>query len=171
MENSIDTEAKNAAFELSGLIYGITLDGVVNWNEFQVLKNWCRDYEPLCKIKAFQRLYEDIRPIIDGGKVNSEEMEQIKQLLIAFLEEIACEADQSSNLHFLKGLFHGVLASGDINTYEIYKLNQWLEKNSHLRAQSPFDEMFEIVDKVLEDKKVDDSEAKRLKEFFSKHLV
>lgn len=171
MENSIDTEAKNAAFELSGLIYGITLDGVVDWNEFQALKNWCKDYEHLCRIDAFQKLYNDIKPIIDDGKVNSEELEQIKQLLIAFLEDIATEADHSSNLHFLKGLFHGVLASDDINTYEIYKLNQWLEKNSHLRSHPPFDELFEIVGKALEDKKVDDSEAKRLKEFFATHLV
>ncbi|GAB3220157.1 hypothetical protein J0A67_05470 [Algoriphagus aestuariicola] len=170
MKTPTITEGKNAAYHLSGLIYGISLDGVVNRNEFQALKNWCRDYEPLCEMEAFQTLYTEIKPIIDNGQVNSEELTQIRLILGNFLEQFGGRTD-SSNLHFLHGLFQGVLASGDVNTYEIYKLRQWLEKNSELKAQAPFDELFELIDRVLEDEKVDDDEAKQLKAFFSKHLV
>ncbi len=170
MENPKITEGKNAAYQLSGLIYGVSLDGVINRNEFQALKNWCQEYEHLCEIEAFQKLYCVVKPIVDDGQVNSEELEQIRNILTGFLEQFGGRTD-SSNLHFLHGLFQGILASGDVNTYEIYKLNQWLEKNTALKTQAPYDELFWLVQRVLEDQKVDDAEAKRLKEFFSTHLV
>ncbi|MBN7812991.1 hypothetical protein J0A68_18690 [Algoriphagus sp. H41] len=171
MENPNVTEGKNAALQLAGLIYGVSLDGVVNWNEFQALKDWCREYERLAEQENFQNLYSQIRPIIDDGNVNSEELEQIREILEDFLDRQGVEKDPSTNIHFLGGVFHGIVASGDVNTYEIYKLNQWLEKHSQLQSQSPLDELMEILKNVLKDNKVDDAEAKQLKEFFSTHLV
>ena len=78
MNNPTNTEIKNAAFQLSGLIYGISLDGVINRNEYQALKSWCSEFEPLCELEAFQRLHQEIKPIIEDGKINTEEIEEIK---------------------------------------------------------------------------------------------
>lgn len=167
MNNPTNTEIKNAAFQLSGLIYGISLDGVINRNEYQALKSWCNEFEPLCELEAFQKLHQEIKPIIEDGKINTEEIEEIKLILNDFLEKLGAKNEDTPNLYFLSGIFKGILASGDINTYEMYKLNQWLEKNSHLKSDAPFKEMFEIIEDVLEDKKVDDGEAKKLKDFFS----
>lgn len=167
MKNPNSTEIKNAAFQLSGLIYGVSLDGIVTRNEYEALKSWCGEFEPLCEMEAFQKLYNAIKPIIEDGKVNSEEIEEIKLILNKFLEDLDAKNEDTPNLYFLSGIFKGILASGDINTYEIYKLNQWLEKNDHLRAKAPFEEMFNLIQEVLEDKKVDDGEALRLKSFFS----
>lgn len=167
MENPIEQEIKNAAFQLAGLIYGITLDGVITKNEFEALKSWCRENEPLCELETFQNLHSQVNPIIGGGKVNAEEIEELKSIINSFLEESGAEKEVAPNLYFLNGIFKGILASGDINTYEIYKLNQWLEKNDHLKESAPFDEMFKLISSVLEDKKVDYEEGVRLKTFFS----
>lgn len=165
--NPTNQEIKNAAFQLAGLIYGVSLDGVVTKNEYEALKSWCMENEPLCELDAFQKLHSQIKPIIDDGKVNSEEIEDLKQILNDFLEDNDAKNEEVPNLYFLNGIFKGILASGDINTYEIYKLNQWLEKNEHLKNVAPFNEMFAVISSVLEDKKVDDAEALKLKEFFS----
>ncbi|GAA0881126.1 hypothetical protein GCM10009119_40960 [Algoriphagus jejuensis] len=170
MKNPTITEGKNAAYQLSGLIYGVTLDGVVDRNEFQALKDWCREYARICEQEPFHHLYEQIKPIIDEGKVNSEELEQVKTILRTFLAELGADGDPATNIHFLGGVFHGIVASGDVNTYEIYKLNKWLEKHSQLQTQSPIDELAELLKTVLEDKKVDEDEAKQLKDFFLKHM-
>jgi hypothetical protein len=124
--------------------------------------------EPLCELEAFQKLHDQIKPIINDGKVNAEEIEDLKQILNDFLEDNDAKNEDAPNLYFLNGIFKGILSSGDVNTYEIYKLNQWLEKNEHLKNAAPFTEMFAVISSVLEDKKVDDTEAARLKEFFSK---
>lgn len=163
-------EIKNAAFQLAGLIYGISLDGVITKNEYEALKSWCRENEPLCELDSFQSLHSQIRPIIDDGKVNSEEIEELKSIINSFLAENGADNELAPNMYFLNGIFKGILASGDINTYEIYKLNQWLEKNEHLKKSTPFDELFALIASVLEDKKVDDEEAVQLKEFFTKMI-
>lgn len=163
-------EIKNAAFQLAGLIYGISLDGVITKNEYEALKSWCRENEPLCELDSFQSLHSQIRPIIDDGKVNSEEIEELKSIINSFLAENGADNELAPNMYFLNGIFKGILASGDINTYEIYKLNQWLEKNEQLKKSTPFDELFALIASVLEDKKVDDEEAVQLKEFFSKMI-
>lgn len=160
-------EIRNAAYQLAGLIYGISLDGIVTKNEYEALKSWCQENEPLCELESFQNLHSQIKPIIDDGKVNAEEIEELKAIINNFLEENDAKTSEVPNLYFLNGIFKGILASGDINTYEIYKLNQWLEKNEHLKTSAPFDEMFSLIASVLEDKKVDDDEAKQLKSFFS----
>ena len=167
MNNPTNQEIRNAAYQLAGLIYCVSLDGVVTKNEYEALKSWCMENEPLCELEAFQNLHSQIKPIIDDGKVNSEEIEELKQILNDFLEDNDAKNEEAPNLYFLNGIFKGILASGDVNTYEIYKLNQWLEKNDHLKNSAPFDEMFSVISSVLEDKKVDDAEAIRLKEFFS----
>ena len=168
MQNPNTTETKKAAFQLAGLIYGISMDGIVDRNEYLALKSWCGEFEPLCEREEFQKLHSQIKPIIDDGKVNSEEIEEIKNILNSFLEEIGAKNETNSNLYFLNGLFKGILASGYVNTYEMYKLNQWLEKNDYLKNSAPFNELFDIIQTVLEDKKVDDEEAKKLKTYFSK---
>lgn len=167
MDNPKNQEIKNAAFQLAGLIYGISLDGVITKNEYEALKSWCQENEPLCELESFQNLHSQIKPIIDDGKVNTEEIEELKDILNKFLEENGADTSSAPNLYFLNGIFKGILASGDVNTYEIYKLNQWLEKNEHLKSSAPFDKMFSLIASVLEDKKVDDEEAKQLKSFFS----
>ncbi|MBA4302234.1 hypothetical protein SAMN03080617_00396 [Algoriphagus alkaliphilus] len=163
-------EIRNAAYQLAGLIYGIALDGIITKNEYEAMKSWCYENEPLCEMDSFQRLHSQIKPIIEDGKVNKEEIEALKNILNSFLEETGSINDKEPNLYFLNGIFKGILASGDVNTYEIYKLNQWLEKNEHLRKSTPFDELFSLIASVLEDKKVDDEEAVKLKAFFSAHL-
>ncbi len=167
MNPQSNSETKKAAFQLAGLIYGISLDGIVDRNEYLALKSWCGEFEPLCEQKEFQKLHHQIKPIIDDGKVNSEEIEEIKLILNRFLEEIGALNEEDGKLYFLNGIFKGILASGDVNTYELYRLNQWLEKNSSLKNTPPFTELFAIIQTVLEDKQVDDEEAKKLKTFFS----
>ena len=167
MDTPNSSETKKAAFQLAGLIYGISLDGIVDRNEYLALKSWCGEFEPLCEQEEFQKLHHQIKPIIDDGKVNSEEIEEIKLILNRFLEEIGALNEEDGKLYFLNGIFKGILASGDVNTYELYRLNQWLEKNSSLKNTPPFTELFEVIQTVLEDKQVDDEEAKKLKVFFS----
>lgn len=95
----------------------------------------------------------------------------MKLILREFVADIGSEKLDRPNLFFLHGIFEGILASGDINTYEVYRLNQWLEKNEHLRDHASFQELFELVHRVLEDQKVDDEEAKLLKSFFADQLA
>jgi hypothetical protein len=167
MENPTNLETKKAALQLAGLIYGVSLDGVIDRNEFHALKSWCAEFEPLCEQQGFQQLHSKINPIIQDGKVNAEEIEDIKVIINEFLDDLGARKGVAANLYFLNGIFKGILASGVVNTYEMYKLNQWLEKNDHLKTSAPFDEVFSLIQEVLEDKKVDNEESVKLKAYFN----
>ena len=56
-------------------------------------------------MEAFQKLHSKINPIIDDGKVNSEEIEEIKLILNNFLEEFRAKNLDAPNLYFLTGIF------------------------------------------------------------------
>ena len=108
MKNPNNSEIKNAAFQQSGLIYGINLDGIDERNEYLSLKSWCSEFEPLCEMEPFQKLHDEIKPIIEDGKVNSEEIAEIKQILNDFLEELGAKNEDSPNLYFLIRIFKGI---------------------------------------------------------------
>ncbi len=166
MEKAKSTEWKNAATELAGMIYGVSLDGVVTRNEYETLKNWCADNESLCEHEPFNGLYSKIKPIVDSGSVNKEELEEIEDILNKFLEKIGSKQRvEDSNKLFIKGLLKGILSSGDINDQEVYKLKQFLENQDDENLKSKFNGLKELIDKIWEDGKVDDAEFRILKDY------
>lgn len=166
MEKAKSTEWKNAATELAGMIYGVSLDGVVTRNEYETLKNWCADNESLCEHEPFNGLYSKIKPIVDSGSVNKQELEEIEDILNKFLEKIGSKQRvEDSNKLFIKGLLKGILSSGDINDQEVYKLKQFLENQDDENLKSKFNGLKELIDKIWEDGKVDDAEFRILKDY------
>ncbi|SDD10526.1 hypothetical protein SAMN04488104_10152 [Algoriphagus faecimaris] len=171
--NKIKMESKiqNVAYELAGMIYGISLDGHVNKNEYDQLKAWCTNHEHLCEMEEFKSLHEQINPIIQSGVVTSEEIEDLKEILDNFLEKTGPKDEKKLNMFFLQGLFEGILSSGEVNTYEVYKLNQWIQKNEHLKNQKPFDELYGMIGQVLKNHRISDEDGVKLKSFFSEMIA
>ncbi|MFC3414962.1 hypothetical protein [Algoriphagus hitonicola] len=161
------TQIQNVAYELAGLIYGISLDGHVNKNEFDKLKTWCENHEHLCEQEEFKVLHEQVNPIIQSGIVTNEEIADLKDILNDFLKKTGAHEDEKLNLFFLHGLFEGILASGEVNTYEVFKLNQWIQKNEHLKDQKPFDELHQMIGQVLKNHRISNEDGVKLKSFFS----
>lgn len=163
----MNTQIQNIAYELAGLIYGISLDGHVNKNEFDRLKAWCENHEHLCELEEFKVLHEQVNPIIKSGVVTNEEIEDLIDILNDFLEKTGSQNPEKLNLYFLHGLFEGILASGEVNTYEVFRLNQWIQKNEHLKDQKPFDELHQMISQVLKNHRISDADGVKLKSFFS----
>jgi hypothetical protein len=169
MKNPTASEIQNAANQLAGMIYGVSLDGMVSRSEYEALKAWCRDHEPLCEIEGFQKLHNQINPIIHSGIVTSEEIEDIRLILEKFLSENGTPINENNpNLFFINGVFQGILANGEVNKQEAYKLEKWLEKNVNLRSQAPYDALYLAVHKALENGKINHEESNELRAILSK---
>lgn len=163
----MNAQIQNVAYELAGLIYGISLDGHVNKNEFDRLKIWCETHEPLCELEEFKELHQQVQPIIQSGIVTNEEIEDLTDILNDFLKKTGDHDQNKLNLYFLHGLFEGILASGEVNTYEVFKLNQWIQKNEHLADQKPFDELHQMISQVLKNHRISSEDGVKLKFFIS----
>ncbi|MCS5489805.1 hypothetical protein [Algoriphagus limi] len=168
MEKPNNPHFQNAAKELAGLIYGVSLDGVITRNEYAALKSWCGQYEHLCSYEPFQHLFTRIKPIIDSGKISVEEIDEINESIDHFLEEIGSNnTSHNPDQIFIDGMFQGILSSGDINDQEVYKLKSFLELEGNEKIREEYSGLYELIKKIWSDGKVDDAEFRILKDYLT----
>jgi uncharacterized tellurite resistance protein B-like protein len=162
---------KTAYNNLKGLLEGIAADGRISSNEFQALKSWCQTHQQLAEEKkVFGLFHKKILKIVSDGKVTSEEIGEMKQILNKYEYYFNLSVDLKADLHFLQGICYGIMADGDINKYELHMLKQWLSDNAPIRTTKPFDEIYGIIESVLEDGKIDDKEYKKLQTYFKEFI-
>ncbi len=65
-------------------------------------------------------------------------------------------------LQDLQYLMMGIIADNEVSEDEVMTLNQWLEQNVELEGQYPFDRVFNVIKKTLEDGIIDDEEKQSL---------
>lgn len=75
--------------------------------------------------------------------------------------------DETKQLQELNGLVMGVLCDNVLTEGEIFFLNNWLERNSHLSGNYPFDTIYKAVSEVLEDGIITDEEKNFLLDILS----
>ncbi|REG83041.1 hypothetical protein [Algoriphagus antarcticus] len=170
MENNFLTQTQVAFHNLNGLVNGIAMDGMITISEYQALKAWCQTHQGLCSEEPFHSFFEEISAKVKTGTIGSEEILELKEILekhaLKFEEKDKTKAD----LHFLQGICYGIMADGDINKYELEMLKKWMDENEHLCATYPFNEIYEVVEKVIEAGKIDQEEYKYLVKYFKEFM-
>ena len=73
-------------------------------------------------------------------------------------------------LQDLQFLITGIIADNEVSEEEVLTLNQWLLQNEELEGQYPFDRVFNIIRKTLEDGVVDDQEKGLLLKLFKEYI-
>lgn len=66
--------------------------------------------------------------------------------------------EQTQSLQVLHGLLLGIIADDVLAESEVYALKKWLEDNSNLAGNYPFDRVFSLVSAALEDGVLEQSE-------------
>ena len=149
---------------LAGLLDGITFDGEVSPSEMTDLGAWLDKHEEeLC---CYHYPVRRIREIVSDGVVDPEELEELK-----WIAQKLTECDESGDLikqslQKLHGLFHGVLA-GEISVGKVGGLRKWLLDHDFLQGTYPYDEISDLLEKVLEDGYISDEEKKVLTSFMA----
>ncbi|MFD2202697.1 hypothetical protein [Shivajiella indica] len=153
-----------------GIIFGISSDGRITRGQFQEMKLWCQAHEGLCQQSPFKEFFEEIKSILDGGTMTSEEIDELKSILKKYKSQLSVPETVEARIQMLQGICYGILADEQINKYEIYVLKKWLEENTTMLSLSPFKEMYAILTDVMDDGQVDIKEEKELKKYFSEIL-
>ena len=76
-------------------------------------------------------------------------------------------SDETNQLHELTGIIKGITCDNELTDDEIFYLNKWLEENSNLAGNYPFDVITEAVTDILEDGVVTDEEREYLMKILS----
>ncbi len=151
---------------LKGIIHGISGDGIISRAEFNEIKLWCQAHEGLCEESPFREFFEEVKIILEGGTMTSEEIWELKKIIDEHEFNLSKPDSKEAKLEFLQGVCYGILADEQINKYEVDVLRNWLNENEELLDKSPFKEMQKLLDKVMSNGRVDPNEEKELRSCF-----
>ncbi len=76
--------------------------------------------------------------------------------------------EQTKALQTLQGFLLGVIADDILSEPEVYTLKKWLDANSNLSGQYPFDRVFAVIERALEDGVLEQCELDEMLSLFKK---
>lgn len=165
------TQTEKPFNHLKGIIFGIGSDGTIDRAEFNELKLWCQAHQGLCNETPFGKFFSQIKSILNGGVMTSEEIFEMNQLIKEYQPLLSPDQSPDAELHFLQGICYGILADDEINKYELDTLKGWLKNEVTLTQKEPFKGMLELVSKVMQNNHVSNEDYKELKAFFQKVIA
>ncbi|PZX55608.1 hypothetical protein [Algoriphagus chordae] len=170
MENNFLTQTQVAFHNLNGLVNSIAVDGIITTSEYEALKAWCETHQGLCSVEPFHSFFEEISAKVKTGTIGSEEIFELKEILVKHALNFEENDKTKADLHFLQGVCYGIMADGDINKYELEMLKKWMDENEHLSETYPFNEIYQVVKKVIEHGIINDEDYRYLVKYFKEFL-
>jgi NAD-dependent DNA ligase len=161
---------EKAVNSLAGFIEGISIDGVINASELEILRFWLEEHSEDRNRHPFSELVPVVQSAIADGVLNDEERQDILWL---------CERIQSADFYDaatagiqrLHAIMGGIAADGMITENELRGLSEWLGDHDHLKSCWPYDEVDSLVTAVLADGRIDEQEHKLLQNFFAEFIA
>jgi len=153
---------------LIGIIKGVKADRVINENEISELQNWCLLQREFREKHPFNEIIPLVERSIADGVLTQDEIDDILFVCNAFLRtNFSPYYDViTSGIATLHGILHGILSDNVINAEELMELRGWMQDHYYLESVYPYDEVYSLIHKVLQDGHVDEEEQKLLKAFF-----
>jgi hypothetical protein len=159
---------REKAFQtLIGILEGIHIDKEVNIAEMGELYNWRNEHDFYRNVSPFNEILEIIDDAFEDGILTVEEVNDIQFVCKAYEPDSRYYDLITASIQELHGLLQGILCDSKISALELSGLKHWLDDNSELEGTFPYDEVYSIIQKVLEDGIVDSEEEKMLKVLFS----
>jgi len=152
---------------LVGILDGIVADSRVDEREVVYLDAWIREAGELEGNWAFDELQRQIETVLDDGYISLNELEHLKTILpglrdaLIALPFVDFYSEESDKL-LLEGLCKGVMANRVLTDAEIHYANWWLEQNGMLKSRFPGKELYLMMEKILQDGVITDSERQEL---------
>lgn len=156
---SFSKEKQRALNGLRGILAGIVADQQLNEKEFLFLDAWLQSQQFLADDDEVKHILAQVGEILADGKVSPDELNQMRDLVTAFL--VRSEETQSGNvdqIDELMGFLTGVASDGVLNDSEVNALRQWLDSHNSVRSIWPASVIIERLDIILDDGVISEEE-------------
>lgn len=161
--------AERDANELEGLLRGISLDGRIVAQEAKSLERWC-DRREGGDGTLFREARARVREAVADGVLDAEEREDILHYCERIRGPSAFYSIATADMQRLHGILGGIGSDGAVILDELEGLRAWLNAAEHLRGTWPYDEVHDLVVKVLGDGRIDEEEHRFLVTFTREFL-
>ncbi|MCT8338569.1 BRCT domain-containing protein [Flavobacteriaceae bacterium TK19130] len=162
--------ADKAINSLKGILLGINLDQEVNEKEVLELKKWSDNHHQMINRNPFKEFMTIIDETVSSRIPATETIKDLFWLCQKYEGDNYYYNAVTTDLQTLQGICHGILADGVINEKEIFDLEKWLEKNTHLNTYYPYDEIRSLVLSIVADGEIDEEEKLVLKAYLNQFV-
>jgi len=162
--------ADKAISSLKGILLGINLDKEVNDREITELKKWSENHRSLINRNPFKEFMTLIEETVSNNIPAKETIEDLFWLCQKYESDSYYYNTVTSDLQILQGICHGILSDGEINEKEVFDLEKWLDKNTHLSTYYPYDEIRSLILSIIADGIIDDEEKLILKAYLNQFV-
>lgn len=152
---------------LEGLIKGITIDDIIDDDEIKGIKQWFDAHFYLTKKKPFSDMYNLIQNL---SNLNDEDRKDIVYALKNISTKSEYYNKATTALQVLMGILHGINIDNTLTDTEVVNLQNWLKKHDELKNYYPYDELIELLEKILEDNIITQEEKAELQVFCSSFI-
>ena len=161
LKNKLDEKLFSNINDLYGIIEGINYDGVVDSKEIEYLKKWVNDNLKYREYALFDRIITTLNVILEDNIVTDYE----RRVLLSLVDSINHSKiynDATLSIQILQGILKGIVCNEEIRVSEIGNLQIWLEENDYLNGVYPYDKIYNIVSKTMEDGYLSEEEKQQL---------
>ncbi len=160
---------EKAAYELKGILKGLTADEKINDLELLFLDLWLKEQEHLKDDGDVIDLLDLIGDILADGMISENELKELHSLANDIAEYKEADlAGYESEINELVNLLAGMAADGVLNDKEIYELLKWLLDHPDVKAEWPVNIITENLHHALEDGIVTEEEKLHLLDVMKK---
>lgn len=150
---------------LLGLIDGITADGVLHEKEIAGVANWLLTTKHYETKSPYKELVSILASAISDFHLDEEEILNIRWFCQKYISGNQYYDHITIGIQRLHGILDGISLDEKINEQEIIYLSDWLEENSFLTNQYPYDEVSFVFNRIVEDGEITEAELVGLLEF------
>lgn len=160
---------------LVGILDGILADGKVDEKEVVYLDAWLKEASMLDGVWSFNALRYQVETILEDGVITKDELDHFKivvpKLLAAIMDipDVDFYSEESDKL-LLEGLCKGVSANRNLTDSEIKYIKWWLGQNSLLKSRFPGKELYQLMEKILDDDFITEDERGELSSAIKRYI-
>ena len=158
-------DISRAIHNLEGVLKGIACDREISIAEITGLKNWLDNHSKFSHIYPFCEAYECVEKVIEDSIITEDEMQEMLDFCNTF-ESLNGPIDAlTKEIRVLHGYLNGIILDGKINKEELKALKYYISGRGYLIDKYPFEECYNIIEKILDDGKITPDEEKEFLKF------
>ena len=143
--------------ELLGILNSINYDEVINEKEIEFLKNWC-EVNASNNDPRYQEIIAKLNEILEDSIITESEKNEI----IKITEQYYSLDEKFDSTVELVGIVEGIVSDNEVNLKEVERLREWMSENPQLFGTYFYDRLYTVVNNILRDEILDDTEKSKL---------
>ena len=169
LTSTLNSTLESNLNQLSGIIQGIVADDEVNEKEVSRLLRWYDENSKYKQYLLFNKILTTLHRVLKDNFITSFEKLELCQLCDS-IHYSKLYNETTLGIQVLQGVLDGIIADSEINLLEVKTLESWLQQNDYLTGIYPYDRIMNLVETVLLDGKLDETEIHDMKIIFDEIL-